>query len=78
MVMWKEWEMKIGKESSCPKSGGGKDVRKSDIAMEDCIKRHRKSERIMEKKGNRQGELETIGRECDIRKVRGRKWKRKS
>ena len=52
-------------ESRCPEHGGGKEVRKTDIAMGDCIERPRKSERRMEKTSNRH----TAHRECSERKV---------
>ena len=53
LVVWKEWEMNTGKESRCPESGRGKEERKTEILMDDCIKRPRKSERRMEKRSNR-------------------------
>ena len=67
--------MKTGEDAQKVGGGGGKEVRKTDIAVEDYIKRPRKSGRRMEKKSNRQKELETVDRERNGRKVRGRKKK---
>ena len=50
--------MKTGKETIYSERGGEKGLRKTEIAMEDCIRRHRKSGRRMEKK---EQEVEGIG-----------------
>jgi len=55
----------------CPESDEGKEVRNTEIAVEDCIKRHRKSDRrIVDTIRN-----DTVDTVRNGRKVRGRKKK---
>ena len=58
-------------ETRCPKSGGGKEARKNEIAIGDCIQGD--TERIRKEWRNRWEELKTADRERSESKVRGRK-----
>ena len=67
--MWKEWEMKNWQREQMPKRWRGKEARKTDIAMEDCIKSE--LERVDEE-WRKEQEIEVRGRKTQW------KWKSSS
>ena len=69
--MWKEWDMKNWQRKQMPRKWRGKEARKTEIAVGDCIERD--LDRMGDELRKEQQELETADRERSEGKVSRRK-----